>query len=71
MDIKITNRALQELSHYSEVSELRSEASKPNLDDYYKPSKEMKEYQILTMAVVGLGSGMVGYKVYKMVKAKK
>ena len=70
MDIKITNRALQELSHYSEVSELRSKASKPRIDDYYTPSKEMEGYQTLTMAAVGLGSGLAGYKVYKMVKGK-
>ena len=66
-DIKVTNQALLELSHYSEVSEARSE---PNLNDYYKPSKEMEGYQTLTMAAVGLGSGLAGYKVYKMVKDK-
>ena len=70
MDIKITNRALLELNHYSEFSEARSKASEPNLSDYYKPSKEMEGYQTLTMAAVGLGSGLAGYKVYKMVKGK-
>ena len=71
MDIKITNRALQELSHYNEVSELRSEASKPDITDYYTPSKEMEGYQALTMAAVGLGSGLAVHKVYEMVVKKK
>ena len=68
MDLKTTNRALQELSHYKEVSELRS---KPNINDYYTPSKEMEGYQTLTMAAVGLGSGLAVHKVYEMVVKKK
>ena len=68
VDIHITNKALLELNRYSEVSKARSEASKPTLNDYYKPSKEMEEYQALTMAAIGLGSGLAGYKVYKMLK---
>ena len=71
MDLKVTNRALQELSHYNEVSELRSEASKPNITDYYTPSKEMEGYQALTMVAVGLGSGVAAHKVYEMVVKKK
>ena len=71
MDIKITNKALLDLSRYSEVSEARSESNKPSLNDYYKPSKEMEEYQTLTMTVVGLGSGLAGYKVYTMVQKKR
>ena len=71
MDIKITNRALQELSHHNEVSELRSEASKPDITDYYTPSKEMEGYQALTMVAVGLGSGVAAHKVYEMVVKKK
>ena len=30
----------------------------------------MEGYQTLTMAVVGLGSGLAGYKVYKMVSKR-
>ena len=71
MDLKITNRALQELSHYNEVSELRSEASKPNITDYYTPSKEMEGYQALTMVAVGLGSGVAAHKVYKIATRSK
>ena len=69
-DIKTTNRALAELNHYIEVSEAESAASEPILNDYYTPSEEMKEYQMITMAAVRLGSGVVGYKAYKMVKGK-
>ena len=47
------------------------EASKPNINDYYTPSKEMEGYQALTMAAVGLGSGLAVHKVYKMVKGKQ
>ena len=31
----------------------------------------MEGYQALTMAAVGLGSGLAGYKVYKLVKGKQ
>ena len=71
VDIKITNKALMELNHYISISEERSKASKPKLDDYYKPSKEMEGYQTLTMAAVGLGSGLAGYKVYKAMVGKR
>ena len=72
-DINITNKALASLSKALEyqINKLEleaSEASEPNLNDYYKPSKEMEEYQALAMTIVGLGSGFVGYKVYKSFK---
>ena len=63
--IKTTNRALAELNHYSKVSEERAKQSEPTLNNYYKPSEEMEGYQALTMAVAGLGTGLVGYKAYK------
>ena len=69
-DIKTTNRALTELNHYIERSEA-SKVSEPTLNDYYTPSKEMEGYQMLTMAAVGLGSGVAGYKVYKWTKGKQ
>ena len=73
VDIHITNKALLSLSKALkyQINKLEleaSEASEPNLNDYYKPSKEMEEYQALAMAIVGLGSGFVGYKVYKSFK---
>ena len=70
-DINITNKALASLSKALEyqVNRLEFEAEpEPNLNDYYKPSKEMEEYQALAMTIVGLGSGFVGYKVYKSFK---
>ena len=67
VDIKITNKALLELSRYEAIQTKRSLENEPDLNDYYKPSKEMEGYQALPMAAVGLGSGLAGYKVYKMV----
>ena len=51
-DINITNKALASLSKALEyqINKLEleaSEASEQNLNDYYKPSKEMEEYQAL------------------------
>ena len=49
-DINITNKALASLSKALEyqVNRLEFEAEpEPNLNDYYKPSKEMEEYQAL------------------------
>ena len=70
-DINTTNQALLELSRYDAIQTKRSLENEPNLNDYYKPSKEMEGYQTLTMAAVGLGSGLAGYKMYKMVKGNK
>ena len=63
-DINTTNAALSALDHLNRVMEKR----KPTLDDYYKPSEEMEAYKVLTMAAAGLGGGLVGYKIYKVVK---
>ena len=63
-DIKTTNKALVEYSEALHKAE--SEAtSEPTLNDFYKPSKEIKEYQTLTMAVAGLGTALVGHRIYK------
>ena len=65
-DIKTTNKALVEYSealHRAVVEQEQS--SEPTLNDFYKPSKEMKEYQALTMAVTGLATGLVGHRIYK------
>ena len=65
-DIKTTNKALAQLSvalHRAIAEQERS--SEPTLNDFYKPSKEMKEYQALTMVVAGLGAGLVGHRIYK------
>ena len=62
-----TNRALAELNKYIEQSEAEPE---PTIRDYYTPSKEMEGYQMIAMTVAGLGTGVVGYKVYKRVAGK-
>ena len=65
-DIKTTNKALAQLSGaLREAMAEQERSSEPTLNDFYKPSKEMKEYQALTMAAAGLGAGVVGHRIYK------
>ena len=65
-DIKTTNKALVEYSEalHRAIAE-QEQSSEPTLNDFYKPSKEMREYQALTMAVTGLATGLVGHRIYK------
>ena len=67
-DINITNASLKALDHLNRIMEKRSLEREPTLNDYYKPSEEMEAYKVLTMAAAGLGGGLVGYKIYKVVK---
>ena len=67
-DINTTNAALSALDHLNRVMEKRSQEQEPTLDDYYKPSEEMEAYKVLVMTAAGLGTGLVGYKIYKTVK---
>ena len=65
-DIKTTNKALAQLS--AALATAKREANKvsePTLNDFYTPSKEMKEYQALTMAITGLSTGLLGHRIYK------
>ena len=64
-DLETTNKALVE---YNKAVAKAEHQSEPTLNDFYKPSKEMKEYQALTMAVAGLGTGVVGHRIYKWVR---
>ena len=65
-DIKTTNKALAQLSGALRKAMAEQErSSEPTLNDFYTPSKEMKEYQALTMAAAGLGAGLVGHRIYK------
>ena len=67
-DIKTTNKALAQLSaalHKAEAKATAEQSSEPTLNDFYTPSKEMKEYQALTMAVTGLSTGLLGHRIYK------
>ena len=70
-DIKTTNKALVEYSEalHKALAE-QEQSSEPTLNDFYKPSKEMKEYQALTMAVAGLGTGLVGHRIYKWARKR-
>ena len=52
-DINDMNRALEEL---------RKITREPKLEDYYKPSDEMKEHQQV-VSLMGLGGGWVLYKI--------
>ena len=45
------------------VEELRKITREPKLVDYYKPSDEMKEYQLVVVSLIGLGGGWVLYKI--------
>ena len=53
-DTNDTNRALEEL---------RKITIEPKLEDYYKPSDEMKEYQLVLVSLMGLGGCWVLYKI--------
>ena len=65
-DIKTTNKALAQLSAALATAERKAnEVSEPTLNDFYTPSKEMKEYQALTMAITGLSTGLLGHRIYK------
>ena len=58
LDINQTNKALLELSKYKSIQE-----PEPKLEDYYHPSNEAKEYQIVATAILGLAGGFGVYKV--------
>ena len=67
VDIKTTNKALAQLSVALATAE---QEPKPTLNNFYTPSKEMKEYQALTMVVTGLGAGFLGHRIYKWYTTK-
>ena len=62
-DIESTNRSLDELR---EVQSIEFQGVKynrePRLSDFYKESPEMKEYQYLVTAGIGIGAGFLAYK---------
>ena len=68
VDINVTNKALLSLSKALEyqINKLELEGKpEPNLSNYYKPSKEMEEYQTMAIAIAGFSGGFVGYEIYK------
>ena len=70
-DINQTNKSLENLGKIlNQVKYLQNEVreeeeNKPQLENYYKPSKEMKEYQNVFSLLIGITGGYLGYKVYK------
>ena len=66
--LKLQTKRLHNLVlHYTKryIAGEQERSSEPTLNDFYTPSKEMKEYQALTMAVTGLGAGLLGHRIYK------
>ena len=62
-DIENTNKALDTLRKVRTIQYKGvSYDEPPQLSDFYKPSNEMKEYQYLVMASVGVGSGLLVYR---------
>ena len=68
-DINRTNMSLKTLSEMNNrVKSLEqeyntAEENKPKLEDYYKPSDEMKEYQNVAFFLVGISVGYIFYKI--------
>ena len=67
-DINKTNMSLKNLAEINNrYKYLKEEADEedekePKLEDYYKPSDEMKEYQNVVFFLVGLSGGYIVYK---------
>ena len=61
-DIVQTNRALEILSHFRETNR---EEGPPVLQDYYKPSDEMKEYNIAASVFLAIFLAVGLYFCYK------
>ena len=63
--IEDTNRALAQLRQVQSVQyNGKTFNREPQLNDFYKPSDEMKEYQYITIGVVGVGSGYLVSKIF-------
>ena len=57
-DIEDTNRALEQLRWIQSIKYTGKTFNRePQLNDFYKPSDEIKEYQYITIGVVGVVSG--------------
>ena len=57
-DLNATDKALDELRKIQSTAKLL-EYQEPKLEDYYKPSDEMKEYQYLTSGIIGASAGYI------------
>ena len=67
-DINKTNKSFENLAainyKYKNLQNEYEEEEKeePKLENYYKPSKEMKEYQNIFFLLIGVTGGYLGYK---------
>ena len=61
-DIERTNRALDSLRKVQSINyEGRTFEREPMLDDFYKPSSKMKEYQEIASVGMGATVGLLGW----------
>ena len=65
-DINKTNMSLKKLAEinnrYKYLKEEYEKSEPPKLEDYYKPSDEMKDYQNVSFFLVGISGGYLVYK---------
>lgn len=55
-DINETNKGLHELRQVTRIEyEGRQLKKEPQISDFYKPSDEMKKYQMVFIGIVGIG----------------
>ena len=54
-DINTTNKSFEKLAKIQ--NELREEEKEPRLENYYKPSQEMKKYQNVVSLLIGISGG--------------
>ena len=65
IDIENTNRAPEQLRQVQSIQyNGKTFNREPQLNDFYKPSDEMKEYQYITIGVVGVGSGYLLSRIF-------
>ena len=57
-DINVTNKSLEELRKIQQ----QEEKNEPTLENYYKPLDEMKDYQMFTVSLMGIGAGYIAVK---------
>ena len=62
-DINQTNKSLKILSEIQNEYE-KGEKEEPKLENYYKPSEEMKEYQSVAFLLTGLTGGVFIHKLF-------
>ena len=60
-DINESNKALDELKQI-QSTDMQSKYKEPQLNYFYKPSDEMKEYQYLSTGIIGASAGYALFK---------